>query len=269
MARPLVIIAGAGLAISAICLSLAALLAPRDVLSISRWSPADHGWWTERAWRSPAPFVESGEIVTRELEWTGDGDVEIFVPGLVRFERAREWRVTVTGPRSGVEHLAIDGGRIYFDAPLAGRESAVEVRIAGPALDSVGLDGSGRLILGDLDQDSIEIAVRGSGSVEGRGRVGSLSLQLFGSGNAGLGELACDDAEVSLFGSGSAEIAPRGDAEVRIFGSGDVRLRTRPEALETRVFGSGRIIPSDKEAKRSRSESVSAPRARRSPWALL
>lgn len=254
MARPLAVVAAAGIAVSVICLSLASVLSPYRRLSFP-FSSAPYyrrGWWNHRPWAGGPSFTESGEIVTREFAWDGDGSLQIYIPGVVYFERGPEWQVSVKGRQSSIEHLRIEHGAILFDAPLAyPHTSSLEVRIRGPSLEEVSLNGSGMLVLQNVAQKEIAIDIRGAGSVEGSGTVENMALRIYGSGNAKLGELATEDIDAVLFGSGDAEVAPTGDAAITIFGSGDLRLRTQPKHVSSRVMGSGRVIPPQAERNES------------------
>lgn len=204
--------------------------------------------WGPFPWTTQVPFIESGEIVTREFDWTGGESVEIYVPGVVYYEQAPEWRVTVKGRQSSVEHLRIDGGRIYFDGSLMyPHSSSIEVRIKGPSMRSFGLKGSGRMILQNIARKSVDIDLFGSGSVQGQGNVKTLQLNIFGSGNAELAKLATVDVNAKIFGSGNADVAPTGEVDVSIFGSGDLRLHARPRQVSTKTFGSGRTIQLEPE----------------------
>lgn len=235
MARPIVIVAVTGITVSIACLWLASLLSP------------GHGFSFVLPAQSPWPG--SGETVTRDLPWTGSDRLEIATSGVVHFQRGPAWRATATGPQSIVDRLRIDGGRLYVDSPGDnGGDSSLEVQLSGPALQRVGLNGSGELILEDLQQDSLSIDIRGSGEVRATGAVRSLELRLLGSADANLGELETVDLEASILGSGDAEVSPTGDADVRILGSGDLQLLTRPRHLSSRVQGSGEVIEAEPPA---------------------
>lgn len=245
MARSLAVVAVVGIGVSAICLSLAGLISPYPEFSypFSSRRPYESRWWESRPWAGTAPFVESGEIVTREFSWDGSDRAEINIPCIVYYTPGPEWRVTVTGPASSVEHLRMRDGGILFDAPMAfAHKSLLEVRMTGPSIRSFGINSSGKLTLENISQAELHIDIRGSGSVQARGTVEHLELRIFGSGNAELAELATRDIETRIFGSGNAEVAPTGDVEVSIFGSGDVRLHAHPSNVSSRIFGSGRVI---------------------------
>lgn len=248
MARSLVVVGVAGLAISVACLSLASALSSDRGYSFPFSSPrnCDGGWGESRPWAGRVPVAGSGEIVTRDFSWNGGARADICIPGTVYYAPGPAWRVTVTGPESSVDSLRIEDGQIYLDqASTYSDPSSLEVRITGPSLESFGLRGSGTLIVENLAQKTLEIDLFGSGSVRGQGAAGKLKLRIFGSGNADLARLATGDVDTTLFGSGSADVAPTGDVEVLTFGSGDVRLHSRPTHVSTRAFGSGRTVQMD------------------------
>jgi hypothetical protein len=243
MARTLIVVAGTGIAVSVISLSLASFVSPGD----GRWPVwagiGERGWWDPFGrWTDGAPFIEPGEMVSREYPWDGSDSVVVDIPGVVQYAPAPAWKVTATGRQSALEHLRIDAGRIYFDGSRAAPgASSVEVRIEGPSLTTFALNGSGDVVLDDINQQQLEIEIRGSGSVRGAGSVGNLDLAIVGSGDADLADVITGDADVGIVGSGDADIAPTGDTKVRIVGSGDARLRTRPRSLSANMVGSGRV----------------------------
>lgn len=237
MARPLVVVAGAGIAISIISLWLASLLGPGDGLWLSP------PWGYEQGSRGRAPFTDSGEVVSRPFSWSGGDTLEVDIPGRVYYERAAEWSVVATGRQSSVERLLVGAGRISLDGTYAHpSRSSLEVHIKGPALRRIGLNGSGSMVLEGVDQEDLAVSIRGSGSIRGRGTVQRLEVRILGSGDADLADLASGDLDASILGSGDAEVSATGDAEVSIIGSGDVRLRAKPRNLSTRVIGSGRVV---------------------------
>lgn len=243
MARSLAVVGVAGLAISVVCLALAKVVSPDQGYSYPfssqrncdrDWRGSDHG---------DAPVEAPGKNVTRDFRWNGGRRLDICIPGTVYFTPGPPWRVSVTGPEASVNSLRIDDGVIYFDGPFRyPRSSSLEVHITGPSLQSFGLRGSGTLMLDGILQKNLDIDLFGSGSVHGRGTVGTLDLRIFGSGNADLAKLAARDVDITLFGSGNADIAPTGDVDVLTFGSGDARLHKRPRHVSTTSFGSGRTI---------------------------
>ena len=82
----------------------------------------------------------------------------------------------------------------------------------------------------------------GSGDITATGKTGTLNVGIAGSGKMHLGQLAANDVNLKIAGSGNTEIAPEGDLSVHIAGSGKVHLLTEPKHIETKIAGSGEIF---------------------------
>lgn len=245
MARRLTVIALGGLALSAVCLSLAASVAPAGVHVIDlpfhgRLSLDDV--FDERCAQSgEAPVPGTGDRA--ELEWDGDDSVRINLPADVQYRMGAGDKVTVQGNPEAVRHVRMHDGNIDFacdwsrDAP--GR---VQITLPGRAIRSFAVNGSGRVTITDFKADRLRIAIAGSGDVRASGETERLDLAIAGSGNADMSALKAKRARAVITGSGDASIAPLDDADIVIVGSGNVRLTTQPKKLSTKIAGSGRII---------------------------
>lgn len=196
---------------------------------------------------SRAPAVDSPGH--REWDWDGQRRLWIGVPAVVHYQRGGPARIVVTGPEEMLRHLRVGSGHIERDDDgfwhFGGEK--LEVTVGGVPLDRISLGGSGKLVLGRLDQEALEIDIGGSGSASAEGRVEHLKIHIGGSGRIAFARLASADADVAIAGSGDVAIAPRDDAGVTIAGSGTVRLQTRPAHLHSRVTGSGKILLADKD----------------------
>lgn len=234
MIRPLAIVSVTGIAISLVCLSLAAALHPGGT-----WWADDGSWLDDAPW-APGVWDTSDADATRELDWRG-GDIEVFLPADVHFQRAPDWRATATGSRAAVARLHLRDGRIRLGGSGGRGSSALEIRLAGPTIGRVTASSSAAIHLEGLDQPSLDVAILGSGSVTASGTVQSLGVQILGSGDAELGGLRTVDLDASILGSGDATVAPTGEAKVRILGSGDLNLATRPRSVASRIMGSGEV----------------------------
>ena len=116
------------------------------------------------------------------------------------------------------------------------------IELSGPALHDIAVNGAGKLVLDNLQQDALTVAIHGSGSVRANGSTDRLNVQIIGSGDANLAQLAVQSSKIFIAGSGAADVAPSDDADVFIAGSGHVRLHTHPRHLSSKVAGSGQII---------------------------
>lgn len=140
----------------------------------------------------------------------------------------------------------------------------VEVYVSLPEIDELKLSGSGTIIAGELESETLELAVAGSGliqldsvytddaiiTVSGSGDVDILKteceyldVKLSSSGKIDFGVSAPLDALISVSGSGnvSGEIYDALKTDVRMSGSGKVELYGNSGDVNTLLSGSGRI----------------------------
>jgi hypothetical protein len=179
---------------------------------------------------------------TREFAWDGGDEVTISVPARIRYRPGAGTSVVATGAPEMLRHLSVRNGRVEFDCWGLGYHDRLDLVLPGVPLASFTLNGSGTLVLEELNQPELEIDVRGSGEVRATGSAENVDLDIAGSGEAYLGSLASQRVEISIAGSGEAEIAPQEEADIRIAGSGEIRLLKQPVRLQTRIAGSGRIV---------------------------
>jgi hypothetical protein len=245
--------------------------------------------------RAHAQSEASEAPKTRTLAWTGGDKLWVAVPADVRYVQGPDNKVTITGPTRLVDRIEIDGGTIRYEDMANGKDwwmwwrwghwmswrgDRMKIQVVAPGLTEARLSGSGRLDLGRLSQDRLDLGVSGSGLAEASGAVKSLHVGVSGSGGAKLnglsagdvsadisgsgwiqgsgtaskvrvsisgsgwadmGALAVDDAEASISGSGSARLAPKQSADVGVSGSGHIKLETEPAHLSTHKSGSGWI----------------------------
>jgi hypothetical protein len=235
MPNQLYVIAGAGLATSFVCLSLAAALGGDDAVD------RHLGW--RGLFRGCDSDVDAGAASNvREFAWEGGDEVTINVPATVRYRPGAGTTVTASGPPEVLQHLSVSNGRIGLDCWGLDYGDRLDIVLPGAPLESFTLNGSGTLVLEELNQPQLEIDLRGSGEVRATGSAQNVDLDIAGSGEAYLGALASQRVEISIAGSGEAEIAPQDEADIRIAGSGEIRLMKQPARLQTRIAGSGRIV---------------------------
>jgi hypothetical protein len=114
--------------------------------------------------------------------------------------------------------------------------------LPGRALNQFTLNGTGHLVLENINQRRLDIKLKGSGDVRGTGTAEDMDLRIAGSGDAHLGCLAIQRVRVRIAGSSDVELSPEDDADIRIAGSGEIRFLKQPRNLRTRIAGSGRIV---------------------------
>ncbi len=182
----------------------------------------------------------AGPQTTRTLAWPGGDLLEVAIGADVVYTQGPVASVTVTGPRTTVEHMVFRNGRLTLDTPM--RDTGeVNVVMTAPDVKRFVLAGSQNLTVNGFKQDSLEATLAGSGDLTLSGAAERLKLNIAGSGDVDAGALSVADASVNIAGSGDARISPVKSADINIAGSGDVHLTTRPPSVKSSVFGSGEV----------------------------
>jgi hypothetical protein len=236
MSRTLGMIAAFGLGTGVVSLVLAYALGGRDFqrmlhsgLSIAQ-SCRDDG------------LTRTGDAPTeRRLPWAGGDSVDIALPATVRLRGGEGSDVIVRGSPDAIAHVEVRDGRITLDCRWVAGARRIEIILPGRAFRHVGLSGSAKVALENLNQPELALRISGSGTVTGQGAIDRLTIGVAGSGNALLAEVTVKNLKVRISGSGSVEAAPKDDADIDISGSGSVRLASRPVRLTQHIAGSGRI----------------------------
>ena len=242
--RPITQIALIGIGAAIVCLPLAATLHDWDSSSETRSSSRERGgsdWWSwSDDWDGFG--ADNSALVTRPFTWSGDDSLQLDVPAEVHFHPAAAWSLSIHGHSDTLDRLRVEQGRIRLRPRFYRRIEGLQIELSGPALRQVKLNGSGKIRLDGIQQDKLQLEIRGSADADASGSVGALKIRIAGSGNARLTPLQVKSAEVSIAGSGDADINCSDSVQVFIAGSGNVRLHSHPRQLHSRIAGSGEII---------------------------
>jgi hypothetical protein len=241
---------------------------------------------------SRARAAEPGGMseASRTLPWTGGDHLWVSVSADVRYVQGPDAKVTISGPRRLVDRIVVRRGVIAYEPTSwwgwwgwgwrSEGSDRVRITVTAPHLEAATLSGSGRMDLGRLSQDRLDLNLSGSGEATAGGAIRTLNVVISGSGGARLngvntsqmrtvisgsghvnasgacdalritisgsgaadtGALACGDVDAVLSGSGWARIAPKRSADVHISGSGGVDLATEPARLTMQTLGSGHV----------------------------
>jgi hypothetical protein len=126
---------------------------------------------------------------------------------------------------SGTVELAGEVAQLNAQVHGSGRVDAARLRAAGAELSS---NGSGFLYAGELRGEHVSVGVHGSGKVQARGAVHSLTVRTSGSGSADLESLVSDRADLSSSGSGGITASVRESLVASTSGSGSIHVRGNP-----------------------------------------
>ena len=89
-------------------------------------------------------------------------------------------------------------------------------------------NGSGRIHLGQVRGERVNVAVNGSGSISASGSVQRLDANVNGSGDINLAPLSSDIAYLSSNGSGDIDATASGEVNARASGSGRITVHGAP-----------------------------------------
>ena len=237
MSRMLRWVAAWGLGIGTVSLVLAYALGGRDLPRMF-----DRGLFAARDCKDGSAASE------RRLAWSGGTSIDIALPAAVRFRSGEGSDIVLRGPSDTIANVDIHDNRLTLDCRLTANSPPIEVTLPGQTFRRIGVSGSAKLDMENLDQRKLALNISGSGALHTQGTVERLSVTVAGSGIAKLADASVRRLSVRISGSGSVEAAPRDEADITISGSGNVRLLSHPARLKTRVAGSGQIIQASLDA---------------------
>ena len=192
----------------------------------------------------------SRTLVTERLALSGFTGIEVGGSWEVTV-RPGPYDVQVTVDDNVVDDLRVEvrGDALHFGLRPQVRLRRVTLRaqVTMPALDAVGISGSGDATFSDFESPSLRLSVTGSGDVRGSGiSVGVLDAGVSGSGDVTLEGCASESASVSITGSGDVTLRgapdgqPTGALTLQISGSGSADLDGCPFAsANVGITGSG------------------------------
>ena len=206
-------------------------------LSHQEWH--GHGWRVESG-GSEDDLASAGPAVTRDFTWSGGDLLDVSAPADIAFTQGTTAKLTVTGPKSALDHLLVRDGHIGFDRDMdeVGR---LTITLQAPGVSRFDLSGDQHLTIAGYRQDRLDLTISGSADATATGVAKAVSVDIAGSGRADLGKLEAEAAKVDISGSGEAVIAPKAKADIDVSGDGRVDLLTHPADLQTDVSGSGHI----------------------------
>jgi hypothetical protein len=129
-----------------------------------------------------------------------------------------------------------DRGIVIGSDPLG--DAQVEVTAA--ALEGIEVEGSGDVLLEDLDAQELELDLQGAADLEATGTVDRLTATIQGAGDADLSELTVRAATVEAQGAADVDLNVSEQLDVSVQGAGDVTYRGDP-AVQSEVEGAGEL----------------------------
>lgn len=189
----------------------------------------------------------SGDIITEDRETKQFERIRLECSADLVISVGEALRVTVTTDDNLMDRIITEvvGRRtLVIDSEGSYRtRHGVLVEISVPDLRMIEVDGSGNVEIANLDTETFEVILDGSGDIELEGRIKELEISVDGSGNVSADELLSEIVFVELQGSGDIDL--RGEAsivEMTVQGSGDIDARRlKADEVTVRIYGSGDV----------------------------
>lgn len=195
-----------------------------------------------------------GTFSSIELDLNADLTVRRGSDYSVKIEAEENLLKLITTGTSGDE-LKIDSRRCL------NAHQRIRIAVTIPALESVELNGSGKILIPDTFQvKNLRLEVNGSGTVDARliaaavdcringsgnasfeGSANKLSVRINGSGNVHAYKMPCNDSEIRVNGSGDVKSYAIQNLDVHVNGSGSVFYKGKP-SVNSRINGSGKVV---------------------------
>lgn len=263
--RNTLIVAGASFVLAVGCFAGVAAIAGPEILK--------NGWTLPLSNDETVVIRDNGKVIRtgrhlvqgrqaeasidRTFAWTGKDELIIDLPVDVVYVQGAEAKVVASGPKSYVNRLRVDGGRITladsdgvdhdsitinaFGVHVESDSDRVKITVIAPDVTKFDVRGSGDLDIRKYDHPAFAVQVSGSGDVEAAGRVDTIAVDNSGSGYVNLTDLKGKEAVFDVSGSGGGALFASNKAKIDISGSGDVELRTEPKTVTSEISGSGEI----------------------------
>lgn len=257
MIRNLLVITGVGFVLALVGIGASVALVRNDV------QRHDWTWVVEDGGSSGGDSIrlERGKAepaATRDIAWTGGDRLSVDLPGEVTYVQGATAGVRVTGPKSVVDRVRFQDGRLTLEGDDRGGDRGyirwsgsgirawseyddLRIVVTAPAVNTFDIGDDGHLSIRDYDQPTMILRLNGEGDADARGKTERLDLKVYGDGDADLHRLEVTDAVIQSSGDGETRAGPTGKVEVEITGDGDVNLMRRPAQLRQSSSGWGEV----------------------------
>jgi len=163
--------------------------------------------------------------------------------------------VVATGPAPRVElegddnllphvHTTVTGTRLVIDVDTWNYSTRLPLALTvrTTSLRLLQVNGSNTVTAEGIVGDDLVVEANGSATVNLKGQVARLSLDLNGSAEIDALGLTTRVSIVDIAGSGSVSVCATDDLRIDIGGSGDVSYACEPDSIEQDIAGSGRVL---------------------------
>ncbi len=198
--------------------------------------------------------VGSGVVVTQTRQLAEFDEIEFRIAGDFHVAIGKPTPLQIEGDENILPLIKTEvrDGRLVISAESSFKtKHDPEFRVTVANHKAAEIHGSGEMHVGELDNESFDVVVRGSGDLHVEGKTERLAVSVRGSGDVLGSGLKAGEVSVAINGSGDvkvnvtgavdsdAMVTVAGSVAVAIHGSGDVRLEGKAERLVVSIDGSG------------------------------
>ena len=181
-------------------------------------------------------YIKQGSQQSVELKGDDLDEIETEVSGgklRIKYTKSGwNWnrdRVDVYVTITKLEGLTLSGsGKVYGESIFKTDDLDLSV------------SGSGDLEL-EIDADDVETGISGSGGVELKGNASSHRISISGSGKLNAEDLEAETYDIHISGSGSCRIHATKEIDASVSGSGSIYYRGEPDKVYSSTSGSGKV----------------------------
>jgi hypothetical protein len=227
----LVVIAVAGLGISAICIGVGWGIGGRH--GAFGWEPFDG--------RPECSRIPTAAASSRTLAWDAGDSVRLVVFSDASYAPGSDAMLHASGDPDVLAHLRVRNGVIDLDCRGWRDRDQIKLTLPGREFRKFAIAGRSDLVLEKMNQASVNIDIAGTGTVRAEGKIDDVDIRIAGVGHADFGKVASVTAKAELAGVGSADIAPTDTATIKIAGPSTVNLHSNPRHVDTHIAGPGHL----------------------------
>lgn len=226
------------------------------------FTSAQAQWWNSNS------IQGNGKVITKTIQTANYEGLSVAGFFKVTIVEGREGTITLTGESNLLEEVVIEvkGNDLHIKVKnkinlKPSRGMKIEVTVPTSKLSKVSLAGSGEIknnfnlrsdqlklslagsgsIKLNLQANELETSLAGSGSIILNGTASHLKGSVSGSGSVDGYRLTAENASISVAGSGGYKLNCSGELKARVSGSGTISYKGKPERVDSKVAGSGKI----------------------------
>ena len=239
MVHKLVTIALIGLGASAVCIGAAGAIDKKDF---------SDGWdgFSLFDGRPRCEAIPGATAASRAMDWDGSSRAGLNLLGQASYTPGGGDKLQASGDPQVLAHLRIRKGTVELDCRgWRDRTRDVAIILPGREFEKFEVTG-GRLTIAKLQQQRVSIEIAGSGKVQASGKLeDSVKLAIAGSGEMELGQIAAPSGKMEIAGSGTmrAQSVAINNLKLEIAGSGRAEVgQLAARTTRLNIAGSGTVI---------------------------